>query len=648
MSLHRPWPLRFSLTVLMIVSTVITFSLVVAGLLVVRQPQLARDAASALTRSAGASAERVEDYLRTIETRLVVAGAALAEPPVDPSPVLAAVISNDLSAFYMLDRDGYIVAARTNGTDPRFGQALIGTDQSYNALVREALTTHEIHWSDKFLSAFTGQVGVGVALPFGDHLLVGELSLETVLATLRSMTGGAEVDTMVIDRHGEVIADTAREDDLPTPTNWHDLPLAAATRPADAGPMKVEMGGHDYYVGTRHSEELGWTFVARAPAGIKHPGFRALLETVAWGLGSALLMALLLAPLWARHMARPVQDITARVSLLAAGKIPTDWPTSAIAEYVALAEGMAFTGRALQARQSELHDLNEKLEARVSDRTAELSEANQRLSAAAERLRHTQASLVQSEKLAALGGLVAGIAHELNTPIGNGLMAATTLCEVSEDFSVKSQAGLTRTDLRHYVEDVEGAVGIITRNLNRAADLVASFKQVAVDQTSTQRREFTLDEVLDEILLTLQPSLKRTEVEVVSQVPDSLRMDSFPGPLGQVLTNLVMNATIHAFDDGHRAGTIRISARRVHGLKLEVEVADDGAGIEPAVISRIFDPFYTTRQGHGGTGLGLHIVHNAVTNVLGGRIAVTSQPGNGTCFTLHLPMIAPERRGAEA
>ena len=227
-------------------------------------------------------------------------------------------------------------------------------------------------------------------------------------------------------------------------------------------------------------------------------------------------------------------------------------------------------------------------------------------------------------------------------------MAATTLCEVSENFSIRSQSGLTRKDLGRYIDDVDGAVGIITRNLNRAADLVASFKQVAVDQTSSQRREFTLGEVLDEILLTLQPSLKRTEVRVISDVPSGLRMDSFPGPLGQVLTNLIMNATIHAFDEGQRAGTIRITAAREHGLEVGLQVADDGAGITPEGLTRIFDPFYTTRQGQGGSGLGLHIVHNAVTNILGGRIEVSSQPGKGSCFSLTLPMIAPERRGIEA
>jgi PAS domain S-box-containing protein len=298
--------------------------------------------------------------------------------------------------------------------------------------------------------------------------------------------------------------------------------------------------------------------------------------------------------------------------------------------------------------ENEIMELNATLEQRVIERTEELQQANQELAFTLETLNKAQEELVRSEKLAALGALVAGIAHELNTPIGNSLMVASTLADQTRALAsaYASSNGIRRSALESYIDDAERAGDILTRNLQRAADLVTGFKQVAVDQTSSQRRRFSIAEVVGEIMLTLWPTLKKTAFIVRQSVPDALVMDSYPGPLGQVITNLVNNALLHGFE-GRQAGTVSISAQAGSDGWMELSVIDDGVGIPAANLNRIFDPFFTTRLGAGGSGLGLNIVHNIVTGILGGRLRVQSEVGAGSSFILTLPLVAPQKQNDE-
>jgi two-component system sensor histidine kinase/response regulator len=292
-----------------------------------------------------------------------------------------------------------------------------------------------------------------------------------------------------------------------------------------------------------------------------------------------------------------------------------------------------------RAAEQALSTLNTELEARVAARTADLQQA-------LETLRLTQKELVQAEKLSALGAMVAGIAHELNTPIGNSILAASTQIHNQFEFERAMGDGLTRSALQRFVHDCGTTLAIIERNLMRAAELVTGFKQVAIDRGTSQRRRFALAELCTETVLTISPSLHARPYRIELALSDDIVLDSYPGPLGQVLTNLINNAIVHGFQQrGH--GRIEIAARQV-GDRVRLRVSDDGAGIAPEFHSRVFDPFFTTRMGQGGSGLGLHIVHNLVVGVLGGQIALADTAGPGTCFEIDLPCRAPHDVAASA
>jgi signal transduction histidine kinase len=256
-------------------------------------------------------------------------------------------------------------------------------------------------------------------------------------------------------------------------------------------------------------------------------------------------------------------------------------------------------------------------------------------------LQDAQAQLVSQEKLAALGSLMAGVAHELNTPIGNSLLIASTMQEKTGQIeTLMNGPGLRRSELAAFVADSQKAAALVMRGLTSAADLVNSFKQVAVDRTTEQRRFFNLQQVCHEIIATMMNRIRASDHQISMDVPDTIGMDSYPGPFGQVITNFINNALLHAFAPGV-SGKMRLTAAMAGDGRVQVCFADDGAGIPDAHLGCIFDPFFTTKLGQGGSGLGLSISYNIVAQLLGGQITVASGARQGTCFTLELPLTAP-------
>ncbi len=284
----------------------------------------------------------------------------------------------------------------------------------------------------------------------------------------------------------------------------------------------------------------------------------------------------------------------------------------------------------------QIRQLNESLEAKVSERTRELELRNDELRQAIDSVRAAQSQLVEAEKMAALGGLVAGVAHEINTPLGMCVTMVSHLGEQVKTLHRCYESGIRRTDLESFMDSCDQSVAIIESNLNRAAELVRSFKLVAVDQSSEARRRFRVADYLGEVLLSLRPKLKKTTVQVELDCDPAIEIESYPGVVAQIITNLTVNALIHAFGAHGAAGTISIQGRR-DGDRFELLFADDGAGMSEDIRQHVFDPFFTTRRGEGGSGLGLHIVYNQVTQTLGGTIDCYSAPGQGSRFTIRFP-----------
>lgn len=285
------------------------------------------------------------------------------------------------------------------------------------------------------------------------------------------------------------------------------------------------------------------------------------------------------------------------------------------------------------------------LEDKILHRTRDLAASNDELRLAINELDKARVELVRGEKLAGLGSLVAGVSHELNTPIGNTAVAASTLLDIVREFKHQAETGkLRKSDLARFLNQCTEGTELIMSSTHRARDLVSSFKQVAVDQTSDRRRVFKLDEVIGDVVRTMRPGFKGHEWVIDCSLTPDIVCDSYPGPLGQVMSNLIQNAVLHGFSD-RLHGCIRISAQLLDGEQVQVIVSDDGKGIAEESIDKIFDPFFTTRLGQGGSGLGLTIVHNLVTAMLCGRIEVVSALGKGTQVTLTFPLAAPQTQG---
>lgn len=300
--------------------------------------------------------------------------------------------------------------------------------------------------------------------------------------------------------------------------------------------------------------------------------------------------------------------------------------------------GFGYDITQLKTVEREIIQLNEQLEGKVEERTRSLSEANNQLGKAYDDLKQAQQTLVESEKMAFLGSLVAGVAHEINTPIGISVTASSYLQERVADFkSHIDSKQLSRSYLNEFTVNLDESMQLLQSNLRRASELIASFKQVAVDQSSEARYNFSLADNLHQVVVSLGHKLKKSQCEVDIQCDPKLSIFSFPGSFTQIYSNLILNSINHGFDNWDKPKKITIKVEQ-QGEELFIDYSDNGRGIPPEILPRIFDPFVTSKRGQGGSGLGTHIIYNLVVQLLKGRISCASEPGNGAQFHIRLPI----------
>jgi len=285
--------------------------------------------------------------------------------------------------------------------------------------------------------------------------------------------------------------------------------------------------------------------------------------------------------------------------------------------------------------QAEIKILNEELEHKVFERTEELEVSNDELQKTFNNLQSTQDQLIHSEKMASLGGLVAGVAHEINTPVGMALTGITHFLDITKNIKLLyKDENMSEEEFEEYLSTSNDLANSINTNLVRAADLIRSFKQVAVDQSSEAKRVFNLNVYLHEILVSLRNFTKKTKIKIIINCSSNIKVNSYPGAFSQIITNLVMNSLHHGYNLGD-VGEIVIGIKLVES-KLILEYSDDGKGIKKADLPRIYDPFYTTNREDGGSGLGMNILYNIITTSFNGKIECHSVENEGVTFQIEM------------
>ena len=335
------------------------------------------------------------------------------------------------------------------------------------------------------------------------------------------------------------------------------------------------------------------------------------------------------------HILGQDQEMARNIARIRKGESPAaacDAEANAIDKRVApLLEALERLYHLLSVQNRELANANIILEQKVVERTQALQEASEQL--------------VQSEKLASLGRMVAGFAHEINTPVGIALGAISQNDEVVQRLqSMMTQDEVSEEEFSTNLATLREAGKLAVSNLMRAADLVRSFKRTSIDQASDQPRDFDVEEQINDIQSNLHNQFKRTQIEFVVNCPTKLQIKGVPGLFAQLFTNLSLNSLQHAFDEGKRAGKIEITVSQKPNNRLHISFADNGKGMAPEVAEKIFEPFFTTRRGQGGSGLGLYVCYNIVTTQLHGTISCQSAPEKGSRFEIEFPYAAVDNK----
>lgn len=503
----------------------------------------------------------------------------------------------------------------------------------------------KVLWSDPFRPEGKKSLLVTLVAPVWSQIsfqgvVACDLDLSVLATALGSTDQSGGSATLVVDSSGLVLGDShGRLAEHSTTRHITDLyPQFPLPRGLTYNPETL-VRREDLTFMTQSLSVPGWTLLSITQDSLYYRN-RGITPFNAYLIASmAGVVYLLAGTLLTLYFARPAKRLTLYVEdvLKRPGtsipRVPALW-RSTFEHIGALARERVQAVDQVRAERA-------SLEQTVKERTRELSETNRELIDNMVRLRDTKNLLVRSEKLAALGRLVAGVAHELNTPIGNALTMGSTLRSRTLEIRDSHEAGnMTNKAFNEYLKTMVDSTHILESEIMRSATLVNDFKQVALDQTSVQRRIFLLDEVIAEVCATIRPRFKEGPWVLAVEVQPGITMDSFPGPLGQILNNLAFNALTHGFDTSHE-GIFHIEALH-HGREQVVFlISDNGRGIAPEHHEKVFEPFFTTRRDSENIGLGLNIVQHLVTTILGGTIELESDINRGCRFRIVVPLVAP-------
>lgn len=553
----------------------------------------------------------------------------------------------NFETIYFINNKGSIQDIAIRHTPPKMAHKLYrDMDISKSQLFQKKLFTEDTGWSEVFLSVVTGRISIAYFTRVDDSILIAELAIDQ-LPNLSKELAELGIILMLLDNNNQLIAHPDPELSQQQ-INLSNLDLFKYPIENNVRSGSFNWLGQDLFGTQVRMKELGWSIIVAEDEQRMNAQLTDPLQNMVGAMLIILLLALFLSYRQSNRFNLRFGLLKRQSTKVAHGQYDIQQQYFRIKEFQELSDDLVAMADAIQKREQVLHDkeselieLTNVLEQRVEERTQSLQKTNQELANTVEALNSTMEQLVQSEKLASLGSLVAGVAHELNTPIGNAAVASSSLNDFAKDIQRQLENGsITKSNLEKFLHDAQMASGITARNLERASELITSFKNIAADQSSSQRRSFNLKEIVQEILMTLHPKTKKQPIEIVTEVDGELKLDSYPGPLEQVLNNLILNAFLHAFEED-QTGQVKIESKALNQDMIEIHVSDNGKGIPIHDQPKVFDPFFTTKLGQGGSGLGLHICHNIVTDTLGGTLTVKSTLNEGSRFTITIPASAP-------
>ncbi|MCK8058448.1 MULTISPECIES: ATP-binding protein [unclassified Fusibacter] len=531
--------------------------------------------------------------------------------------------------YMIIDRDGIVEFSYPEDNN------IIGFDNSSLEAFKKISSGVQEYWSKTYLGTVNNEVSIDYALPLGDKTLVGTIHLKRFIELYSAVANTKDLIIGITDSTGTYILHTDYG-------NVEQRITDPYVNKRILNYDKVSFENMDVYGTTLLSDYEDWHVVSYEP--VSHIRDRILTYTII--LSMIIFITILVVSVIASRIIHLIkaslQSVLDRTDAIAKGNYELIDSDNSFKEFEEISKNFSNMANQIKSREDEILDkneeilaMNENLETRVSERTLELTNINHELIATIDDLEATKAQLVEAEKLASLGSLVAGLAHEINTPLGIILTMITYEKSLIDELEHKIQSEqVSEIELKNYLQSIKESEELIYSNVTRTCDLINTFKDISKDQTQSELRKIQLSEYLESILISLKPKLKESKLQVNLEIQEEVEMITYPGSIYQVLVNLLFNASIHAYENN--GGKIDLTIRKSED-KVRFIIQDYGKGIQSELISKIFDPFFTTARGAGGTGLGLNITYNIIKQILEGTIQCESILGQGAKFTIVLP-----------
>lgn len=529
----------------------------------------------------------------------------------------------------VIDSNGIVVNTYPNEED------IIGFDYSREASFMKVKEGFSEAWSRTYIYTKENIVSINYAVPVGDHTVLGIIHLDVIETLIDETIYTKDIVVGVTDQSGMYLLHTDMVNVEQRVTDPHVVGNSLNY-------SKVNINSKDYYGTSVKSIYQDWYIVIYEPVERLNSRLFEFIATISGMIVLMLIIAIFIGRKVNKTIFSSFNDVVDKTQKVAEGYYLIDETESPFVEFDSIGNNFKHMATEIKNREDqilnqsfEIELMNKELENRVIERTNELYSTNQELEIALTNLKTTQDQLIESEKLASLGNLVAGLAHEINTPLGIILTIITYLQETTSKVKDKYESGhLKKADFETLINSSLESEDLIYDNVTRAIELISSFKLISSEQRNVEKRDVVIKDFIENIIKSMEPQMNKVNIEMRLRCDSSYVIETIPLTFYQILMNLIMNTKVHAYDE--TGGIVNISVNeKKHTYEIIIE--DYGEGIEEKNIKKIFEPFFTTRRGSGGTGLGLNIVYNSVKQNLQGNIVCKSVIGEGTQFIIELP-----------